>query len=113
LTNDILPKDYPDFNEHGTPPCAESFPDAFFSEEQSVTVMNHKGKPVLKTWSKYEYEKEAKAICAECPYKIACLEYAIKYNELGIWGGTTENQRKNMRTARNLEPNRRGRPKVQ
>ncbi len=110
---DIIPKDYPDFKEHGTPPCAESYPDAFFTEERSVSVILDNGKVKEKSWAKYYFEVEAKAICAECPYKLRCLEYALKNNEIGIWGGTTENERKAIRKARNPQPNRRGRPKVQ
>ena len=41
---------------------------------------------------------EAIAICNECPVKIDCLEYAINTNQdSGIWGGTTEEERKNLR----------------
>ena len=41
---------------------------------------------------------EATAICNECPVKIDCLEYAINTNQdSGIWGGTTEEERKNLR----------------
>jgi WhiB family redox-sensing transcriptional regulator len=89
---DFLPKDYPDFKEFGTPPCAESYPDAFFTDEplEGSRVYNRK----------YSYEQEAKAICKACPYMARCLEYAVKHPELvGIWGGTTEAQRKRMRKA--------------
>jgi WhiB family redox-sensing transcriptional regulator len=54
---------------------------------------------VVQTWARYDHEKEAKAICAECPYKIRCLEYALKNHEQGIWGGTTERDRRRILTA--------------
>jgi WhiB family redox-sensing transcriptional regulator len=39
----------------------------------------------------------AKAICAECPIKIQCLERALKTNEeYGIWGGTTPRERQDI-----------------
>ena len=39
-------------------------------------------------------EKAAKRICAECPVRDACLEYALRVDErLGIWGGMTEGER--------------------
>ena len=44
----------------------------------------------------------ARAICAKCPVKPDCLEYAIANKETeGIWGGTSEIQRKNIVRARN------------
>lgn len=87
---DFLPKDYPDFNEFGDPPCAESFPDAFFPEDAPESSLSKRGA--------YLYEREAKTICNSCPYMARCLEYALKNPDLmGIWGGTNERQRKAMR----------------
>ena len=38
---------------------------------------------------------EAKAICAQCPVRQACLEYAHANRERdGIWGGATEKERR-------------------
>ena len=38
---------------------------------------------------------EAKAICAECPVRQACLEHALAHREReGVWGGTTERERR-------------------
>lgn len=37
---------------------------------------------------------EAKAICLGCPVKDDCLDYAITSRMSGIWGGTTEKERK-------------------
>lgn len=40
----------------------------------------------------------AKAICAECPVMLACREYAVPHPGLvGIWGGTSSRQRREMR----------------
>jgi hypothetical protein len=97
MLENIITKDYPDFEEHGTPPCAESFPDAFFTTDKSESSVLRNGKISMKTWARYDYEKEAKAICAECPYKKACLKYAMDHSEIGIWGGTTELERKRMK----------------
>ena len=37
------------------------------------------------------------AICARCPVRQECLDYAIEARErYGIWGGTTERQRRRM-----------------
>jgi len=38
---------------------------------------------------------QAKAVCAECPVRQACLEYALAHREHeGIWGGSTERERR-------------------
>ena len=37
----------------------------------------------------------AKRICAVCPVKVECLEYALEYDGMpGIWGGKTQRERK-------------------
>jgi WhiB family transcriptional regulator, redox-sensing transcriptional regulator len=38
---------------------------------------------------------EAKAVCGVCPVHQACLEHALAHREReGIWGGTTERERR-------------------
>lgn len=38
---------------------------------------------------------EAKAICADCSIRVACLEYALASRERdGVWGGATEKERR-------------------
>jgi len=40
-------------------------------------------------------ERQAKAICARCPVRVDCLEYAIRIREPhGIWGGLNELERR-------------------
>ena len=40
-------------------------------------------------------ERRAKAICAACPVRKPCLEYALRIREPhGIWGGLNELERK-------------------
>jgi WhiB family transcriptional regulator, redox-sensing transcriptional regulator len=36
---------------------------------------------------------EAKAICAGCPVRRQCLEFALRTRPQGIWGGLTELER--------------------
>jgi len=36
----------------------------------------------------------AKAVCGACRVRDECLAFAIKHNERGVWGGTTERERK-------------------
>ena len=46
--------------------------------------------------------KQAQAICADCPVQVECLEYAVTFPTVlyGIWAGTTERQRRNIRSRR-------------
>ena len=38
---------------------------------------------------------EAKAVCARCPVREPCLEYALVNRERdGVWGGATERERR-------------------
>ena len=40
-------------------------------------------------------EARAKAICATCPVRDPCLEYALRIREPhGIWGGMSESERR-------------------
>jgi WhiB family redox-sensing transcriptional regulator len=44
--------------------------------------------------------RQAKAVCNECPVKDPCLEYAVTSNqEYGVWGGTSEEERRVLRRA--------------
>ena len=50
----------------------------------------------------YATMKESKAICAVCPVKARCLEYAMANNIIhGIWGGTTAVERRALSQRRN------------
>ena len=49
--------------------------------------------------------KHAKRVCALCPVKNACLEYALLTDErFGIWGGITAKTRLRLRRRRGLPP---------
>jgi WhiB family redox-sensing transcriptional regulator len=44
-----------------------------------------------------EDAEEAKSICAACPVRQACLEYALANRERdGVWGGATERERRRL-----------------
>ena len=61
----------------GGVPC-QDFPDLFFPEDiPDGEVREHA-------------TETAKALCAECPIRNLCAEYAINTGqEFGIWGGLT------------------------
>lgn len=42
----------------------------------------------------------ARRLCHTCPYEFECLEYALRHDiRFGIWGGTSERERRRMRHA--------------
>lgn len=41
--------------------------------------------------------EDAYSICRSCPVQAKCLDYAIVNNEVGIWGGTTDQERRLLR----------------
>lgn len=41
--------------------------------------------------------KRAKAVCARCPVRPQCLDYALIANEAGVWGGMSEDERRQRR----------------
>jgi WhiB family redox-sensing transcriptional regulator len=66
--------------------CRDTDPDLFF--------------PVGTTGPAIEQIESAKAVCRECEAQSACLEFALTTNqESGIWGGTSEEERRKLRKA--------------
>jgi predicted RecB family nuclease len=72
--------------EKGMPICSEIDPELFFPQEVEGNIN-----------ASYYNERGAKQVCSTCVYKVECLIYAFKNNEIGIWGGTTDGQRKQFR----------------
>lgn len=59
--------------------CAQSDPDRWFPDRGGST-------------------RTAKLICADCPVRQSCLEYALEACEpWGVWGGKSERERRRMR----------------
>jgi hypothetical protein len=52
---------------------------------------------------------QAKMICARCKQKDDCLEYSLKHEPWGIWGGLTEQERAVMRLSKGIILSREGR----
>jgi WhiB family redox-sensing transcriptional regulator len=64
--------------------CREQAPDLFFpSDGVGVEV--------------------AKRVCVDCPVKSPCLEYAMEHHiDHGVWGGTSERERRRIARQRRL-----------
>lgn len=80
----MLDSKIPVFTSLGVANCATADPEAFFPERGANEYSN-----VL-----------AKRVCKTCPYKSPCLEWALENKEMGIWGGTTESDRRKIRRTR-------------
>jgi WhiB family redox-sensing transcriptional regulator len=80
---------FPRFTGHGLPPCSETDPEAYFPEK------GNKGRDARET-------SMVKNICRSCPYKEECLQWALENREVGIWGGTTDTDRRRMRKKRQV-----------
>lgn len=66
--------------------CRDTDPDLFF--------------PIGTTGPAVEQIEAAKAVCTACPAQEACLDFALTTNqESGIWGGTSEEERRKLRKA--------------
>jgi len=48
------------------------------------------------TGSDPRHSSRARGICADCPVKAPCLAYALRNGLVGIWAGTSEEQRRRM-----------------
>jgi len=67
--------------------CRDTEPDLFF--------------PVGQTGPAIAHIASARAVCMTCAVSKECLEYALMTNQdAGIWGGTTEDERRKIRRER-------------
>lgn len=53
--------------------------------------------------------KMAIDICNSCSVSIHCLEYSLRHEPYGIWGGKTEEERAHLRNKRGIIASREGR----
>jgi WhiB family transcriptional regulator, redox-sensing transcriptional regulator len=54
-----------------------------------------------------ESVREAKAVCAGCPVRDDCLEFALRLKVAhGVWGGLSERERRTLRRDRHRSRNR-------
>ena len=67
--------------------CLDEDPELFFPPGKGVQLQSQ--------------IRAAKKVCAACPVRAECLDFALG-NQLnhGVWGGLTEDERKTLRRAR-------------
>jgi WhiB family transcriptional regulator, redox-sensing transcriptional regulator len=74
------------YDWHGQALCRDTDPELFF--------------PVGTTGNAIVQIDHAKSVCGECTVRAACLEFALTTNQdSGIWGGTSEEERRKLRRA--------------
>jgi len=80
LTRELLSDPDDDWRKDAL--CAQTVDaDAFFPEKGGDSAM-------------------ARKLCRQCPVQRECLQYALDNGEVyGIWGGTSQNQRRRMRNS--------------
>ena len=65
------------WRQHGL--CAQTDPDVFYPEKGGTS-------------------RPAKQVCATCPVRDECLDFAVATDERwGIWGGLTERERRQLK----------------
>src|SRR6478609_2444864 len=82
----MYPMTYPDFHSKGAPACKTvEDPEIFFPDPYG------KGSGSISA--------RAKNVCitSKCAYLEECLSWALENNEPGVWGGTSENERRKMK----------------
>ena len=50
----------------------------------------------------YESLDYVRKMCKNCPVLEECFKYALTYNVRGVWAGTTEQQRRQIRITNNI-----------
>jgi WhiB family redox-sensing transcriptional regulator len=72
-------------------PCLDADPELFFPHMYNLTCKDQ--------------IEEAKQICASCPMREACLDWAVERTDLdGLWAGTTPMDRRRIRTGKADSP---------
>jgi WhiB family redox-sensing transcriptional regulator len=84
-------------------PCTKVDPEVFFPELPD--------KPISKITNKdrAEYQEkinDALAVCNTCEFTTECLKYALENRLQGVWGATTDEDRKRIKHQLNLQKRR-------
>jgi WhiB family redox-sensing transcriptional regulator len=81
------PSGSPDWRDEAA--CRNADPELFFP-------IGNAGPPLLQL-------DRAKQVCAGCTVRTPCLEWALASGqEAGVWGGTTEDERRTLRRTRQV-----------
>jgi len=76
--------DFPAFD--GTEPCAQIGLELYFPDGETSTSA----------------VAAAKKLCGTCPMQAECLEWGLRHEQWGIWGGTNREERAALRRRRGI-----------
>jgi len=84
-------------------PCTKADPEVFFPElpDKPTSEITNDDRKTYQT-----QVSNALAICNSCEYTVECLKYALENKLQGIWGATTDEDRKRIRHQLNLQKRR-------
>lgn len=68
--------------------CKQADPDLFFATGRFSGNVGR---------TNCEKTEAARTFCERCPVIDACIEHALAYENYGVWGNTTEEERREMR----------------
>jgi hypothetical protein len=74
-------------SENGGVECSQ-LPEVFFPEDEPDKYLRKKLIAV------------AKEVCNDCPVRLRCFDYALSAHMVGVWGGTTTEEREQLRGSR-------------
>ena len=90
----------------GSQLCAQTDPEVFFPEMPEIpTTLPEKDKRRLRKLYSQQFKEEeatAKQICGHCNFLKECLDYSLRTDVQGIWGGTNAKERKELRKTLNM-----------
>lgn len=66
-------------------PCRDN-PDAFWLEDKDGEGLRGEARRTA--------IRLAKTYCYECPVRLQCLGFAVRTHQTGVWGGTTDEERR-------------------
>ena len=73
-------------SENGGVECSQ-LPEVFFPEDEPDLYLRKKLVVV------------AKQVCNDCPVRLRCFDYALSAHMIGVWGGTTTEERQKLRSS--------------
>jgi WhiB family transcriptional regulator, redox-sensing transcriptional regulator len=73
-------------SENGGVECSQ-LPAVFFPDDEPDVYLRKK------------MIKVAKDVCNDCPVRLRCFDYALSAHMVGIWGGTTSEERSRLRNS--------------
>jgi DNA-binding transcriptional ArsR family regulator len=79
----------------GSQPCLSHDPELFFEHDG---IAGNPGPREL------AHDKLLAAICAGCPFRRACLAYALTHDVNGTWGGVSRRERLRLQREHGIDP---------